>query len=162
MAALWGSSVRDAKLALAEKVSTGRRAYAERLVAEASGRQRGDAEPSEDAAVDRYVESNYEYCDALMLGRLWQRSAYDAKVLIGRKLAANNRSGIEYALEQAREHEYFCSFADTGLNYGDAEILARAWGMSINETKARLADKVSMGQRDMTMELIEWARNPRG
>lgn len=161
VAALWGISIGDAKSRLANKVSLGQRRIATEAVSHARTPIAPDPVVNRDAELGRYGESHYEYCDAVILGAYWGESAYEAKVSIGTKLGANNVPGIESALSQARQGGERCRYSDTGFSLDDAELVSRHWRRPLRETKAELAERVSMGERPSVEELIRLASSGR-
>lgn len=106
---------------------------------------------------DRYADSGYQYCDAVMLGAQWGQSVDEAKATIGRKLGWGNASIVESDLDSARQRNIRCQFEDTGFGYEDAEALAQMWEVAVDDAKAALAEKVSMGMRDLANEVVAQA-----
>jgi hypothetical protein len=205
LAALWHTSVAEAKTALAEKVSLGaldtardvvRSAHASRASvtsapssnlrdsrnagrasddrngqgARNSGgvkfqsRRQVDEERDMERNMQRYANSKYEYCDALMLSAFWGESVGEAKATIGHKLAINFAEDIEDSLRTARDRGQRCEFQDTGFEFDDAQALASMWRISVGEAKSQIAEKVSMGFRSDAQQAIERAhrRDQRG
>jgi hypothetical protein len=112
----------------------------------------------EEADLQRYAASKYEYCDALVLSAFWGESIVEAKASIGHKLAINFAEDIEDSLRTARDRGRRCEFQDTGFEFEDADVLASMWRISVGEAKSQIAEKVSMGMRSDAQELIERAR----
>lgn len=108
---------------------------------------------------DLYASSGYEYCDAVILGDWWGESVDDAKVTIGRKLGWGNAHIVESDLGSARGEGLRCDFHDTGFVYEDAEAVAHLWGVSIDDAKAALAEKVSTGWRGLAEEVVAEAHS---
>lgn len=48
--------------------------------------------------------------------------------------------------------------AMTDLDYADVEAVAALWGRSVDEAKAALAEKVSMGMKSLADDVIRDAR----
>jgi len=111
-----------------------------------------------DADWDRYANSGYEYCDAVILGAYWRQSVGDAKATIGRKLGWGNADIVANDIDSARSQGKRCQFHETGLAFEDAEAVAGLWGISVGDAKAALAEKVSMGMRDLAYEVVAEAR----
>lgn len=107
---------------------------------------------------ERYANSDYSYCDAVILGAYWSESVDEAKVTIGRKLGWGNAAIVASDIDTARRQGERCQFHDTGLIYEDAEAVAALWGVSVEDAKAALAEKVSMGLRDLAEEVVAAAR----
>lgn len=159
LAAMWGVGVDDAKAALAEKVSTGYAELANEVVAQAHAMQggHGDVEHAELSEFDHFAASTYQYCDAVILGSHWNQSVDEAKARIGRKLGWGDDAVIETMLRDARRQNRRCTFDDSGFAYEDAQALAAMWGVGIADAKAALAEKVSMGWRELANQVITQA-----
>lgn len=112
-----------------------------------------------DADWDRYANSGYEYCDAVILGAYWRQSVDEAKATIGRKLGWGNADIVANDIDNARSQGKRCQFHETGLAYEDAQAVAALWGVGVDEAKAALADKVSMGSRDLANQVVAEARH---
>lgn len=108
---------------------------------------------------EHYANSGFQYCDAVMLGQHWNETVDDAKATIGRKVSLGNTYLVDHALRDARTQNRRCSFDDTGYSYEDAEALAQWWEVSTSEAKAALAEKVSMGWRELADEAIAEAHS---
>jgi hypothetical protein len=148
LAQLWGIGVEDAKAQLAEKVSTGYRGLAEDVVAQAHSQGVTDDD------WNNYANSGYAYCDAVMLGAHWGEGIEEAKLRIGRKIGWGDHHVVENDLQTARHQGQRCAFLDTGFGFNDAAALARMWGISVDEAKVALAEKVSMGWRQLADEVV--------
>lgn len=107
-----------------------------------------------DADWDRYLSSGYEYCDAVILGAFWGESVEDAKTTIGRKFGWGNADIVAQNIASARAQGQRCEFHETGLAYEDAEAVARLWRVSVDDAKAALADKMSMGMRELAYSVV--------
>jgi hypothetical protein len=104
--------------------------------------------------VDRFDASSYVYCDAVMLSKFWRQSVYEAKATMGRKIGWGSEDVIEGGLRNARRQGWRCSFDQTEFDYDDAEALASLWGTSVEQAKAALAEKVSMGRVDLARDAV--------
>lgn len=111
--------------------------------------------------VDRYVASDYAYCDAVMLGAFWGESVEAAKATIGRKLGWGNADIVAGNLDEARAQGQRCDFVDTGFDYDDADALADLWSVSVEDAKAALAEKVSTGYRTLADQVVQEAHAQR-
>jgi hypothetical protein len=111
-----------------------------------------------DDDVDAYSQSQYVYCDAVMLAKYWHQSTWQAKATIGRKINLGNENVIQGHLRNSRRQGWRCNFQDTEFDYDDAEAVASLWGTSTQEAKAALAEKVSMGMIDLARDVVNEAR----
>jgi hypothetical protein len=110
-----------------------------------------------DANFDRYAASGYVYCDAVILGSYWGESVDEAKATIGRKIGWGNDEVLATDLQSAIDNGERCSFADIEFVYEDAEALAQLWGVSVDDAKAALADKVSTGYTELAQQVVAQA-----
>ena len=167
VARLWQTDIAEAKAELTAKVSTGLRWLANEVLAEARAADRSAAAtmplPRDDRQADlqRFGVSAYEYCDAVLLGDIWGDSIDEAKIRIGLKLRLNNEAALIGDLDTARRRGSRCTFEESGFDYADADALARLWGTSVAEAKSLLAEKVSLGNRELANQAVREARNPR-
>jgi hypothetical protein len=132
---------------------------------EAAHERQGSPAPTADdpAHANRFFAAGWRYCDAVVLSGIWGDDAWDAKVRVGRKLAAGDDTGVRSAVEQARAaaregRGRTCAFTETGYAYADAQLLAKAWGSDVSEAKGRVESKVLWGNYDLIDELITGAR----
>ncbi len=107
-----------------------------------------------DADIDRYVDSGYSYCDAVILGAFWGESVDDAKSTIGRKIGWGNFDIVADNIAVARESGERCEFSDTGFTFEDAEALAQLWDVGLVEAKTALIDKVSLGDQSLADDAV--------
>jgi len=82
----------------------------------------------------------------------------EAKATIGRKLGWGNAAIVANDIDSARRQGKRCQFHETGLAFEDAEAVAELWGVGVDDTKAALAEKVSMGMRDLANQVVAEAR----
>jgi hypothetical protein len=107
-----------------------------------------------DADFQRYANSGYTYCDAVILGGYWGQSADSAKATVGRKLGWGNARIVADNIAMARRQGWRCEFHETGLTYDDAEAVASLWGVGVDDAKAALAEKVSMGMLGLALQVV--------
>ena len=112
--------------------------------------------------VERFLDSEYSYCDAKFLAGLWQQDLYESKARIGRKIGWGDETLIEQYLNEAREAAVergeACSFYETEFSYDDAELLAQSWGSSVEEVKAYVESKVFYGRADIIRDELAGLR----
>ena len=92
---------------------------------------------SEGDYVRAFGNSAYTYCDAKLVGQLWGMDPYEGKIQIGMKIVGGYVENLVDVLQSSRNRGHGCEWADTGLTYDNAEALARVWGTTPWEAKAR-------------------------
>lgn len=143
LAKFWGyANVGEAKEKVAYLYTQGESA----AVVEALGQLTGSADaPMRQAQLAAFFDSDYTYCDAKLVGALWSIDIEQAKAEIGQKILGGYPENIPGILAQART-QAFCDFADTGLAYDDAVMLARLWGVSTMAAKVKAAKHYTNGE----------------
>ncbi len=101
---------------------------------------------SETDYTQAFFNSDYTYCDAKLVGALWNMDPYEGKVQIGMKIVGGYEENLVSILEMSRNRGNSCEWADTGLTYGDAETLAGVWGTTPWDAKARAAQMFTLGR----------------
>lgn len=106
-----------------------------------------------------FAASQYTYCDAKVLSAIWKESVGDAKSMIGRKIGWGDQQTLNGVLRQARREarahpERGCDFWEAGFNYQDAEVLARIWKLSVEESKAFVQEKILDGNELLVRQLL--------
>ncbi len=90
-----------------------------------------------DAAFQQmFFSSDYGYCDALKIARVWGTDVGSAKTVIGQKIAGG-LTDLADADIASTASTVQCSWVDTGLDFNDANILADFWGVSVGEAKLK-------------------------
>ncbi|MEL7729003.1 hypothetical protein AAG612_05655 [Citromicrobium bathyomarinum] len=111
---------------------------------------------SENDYVRAFGNSDYTYCDAKLVGQLWGMDPYEGKIQIGMKIVGGYAENLVDVLQSSRNRGHGCEWADTGLTYDNAEALARVWGTTPWEAKARAARMFTMGRSgEVTGYLME-------
>ncbi|MEM7182069.1 MAG: hypothetical protein AAF518_14220 [Spirochaetota bacterium] len=103
------------------------------LEAEPRVNYKNQATNPEDRQFRAYSNSKYSYYDAENLAKLWGlASPWDAKLKMGRLLLKGNKSQIDSALQANRksEEKHINAYSSSRYSYGDAENLAKLWGLS--------------------------------
>ena len=116
-------------------------AYSTSLVAPPPTRVQGAQAPAKDGGwatpkcddgvckeMDAYRNSRFGYCDAQVLGKLWQISTWNAKVRIGQKLLLKNQSIVAGELRTA----FTRGTCDQAFNFNDAAQVAELWSTGPN------------------------------
>lgn len=112
------------------------------------------------AEIERFLESQYTWCDAALLAAHWQQSSLEAKARIGRKIGWGDIDVLESYLAGARrsvqgEIPEDCAFYNNGFTYEDAELLAEYWGVSIVEAKAGIGKALFNGESTRIRSKLE-------
>ncbi|MCZ8042259.1 MAG: hypothetical protein O9330_07265 [Beijerinckiaceae bacterium] len=94
-------------------------------------------------AWDAYANSNYGYCDAKKVAKVWGNSIDDAKTVIGQKILNNIQHLVDNDIASTRE-SVACSWSETELSYNDAVKLAKKWGGTIEAAKINATRQVSL------------------
>lgn len=102
--------------------------------------------------VTAFDQSTYNHCDVEMLSKLWGQNHYQSKLRLGWKILGGDRWVAEEELTRSREAGNSCSWAMVPHSYDDAVTLARAWGVSVGEAKAKAARFYSAGDGDMVLD----------
>lgn len=96
---------------------------------------------------DAFFASSYNYCDAKLVGALYGQDVAGGKVIIGQKILNGIGANVPVVLSESRESGNACAWEDTGLEYADAQQLARTWGFSDPyEAKLKAADLFTNGR----------------
>lgn len=106
-----------------------------------------------DGDVARFLKSDYSVCDAHFVGKMLSVETADSKAYIGQKIRTGTTDFLDGMLQQAREkgkrdRTFRCQWHQAGLPYSDAEALARHWGVSVTDAKARAEEKILWGNED--------------
>jgi len=108
-----------------------------------------------DQAFDAFFASEYNYCDAKMVGLLWNQDVVGGKVTIGQKILNGIPDDVPFLLNESRAALNKCEWADTGYSYDDAEQLARAWNIgSVAEAKWTIAMKMTDGYSNLLRQTL--------
>jgi hypothetical protein len=106
---------------------------------------------TDDQAFNAWSASSYSYCEARLLAPLWKRSIYDAKIAMGRKIAADNLAALDEAVTNAyagasanATGERVCAFEETQFTPADAAALAKVWGVSLEKAKREIEGKITL------------------
>ena len=106
----------------------------------------GSASPARADAWDVFQSSRYNYCDAVLVSKLWSISVDAAKTQIGQKIINGIGDNVQLILRESREAGNRCAWVDTGYSYDDASQLAQLWGVGVERAKAKIASYLTQGQ----------------
>lgn len=141
----WGIDSWDAKLRIEDKylMDAHSDVHIRAALAEARGEQGDHYDPH-----DAYINSRFEYCDALVLSGFWGGDVWDTKHKIGVLVTENSEDYVAGILSTAQraaadniESSRRCEYDDIGYSYGDADLLADYWGISTWDAKLRIEEK---------------------
>jgi hypothetical protein len=106
---------------------------------------------TDDQAFNSWAASSYSYCEARLLAPIWNKSISDAKVAMGRKIAANNLAALDEAVTNAYTAASesaaggrVCPFEETQFTPADAAALGKIWGMSLEKAKREIEAKIDL------------------
>ncbi|MFT5680777.1 MAG: hypothetical protein ACI8RZ_001683 [Myxococcota bacterium] len=146
LSTLWGIDSWDAKMRIELKylLDSHSDTYIRAALREAHQENHSQPDPFE-----TYVASQYEYCDALVLGGYWGQGAHEAKLKIGALINAGDANSISGALTSAQtaaansmdNASLRCDYHVLGYSYEDAEVLAALWGIDTWDAKIRIEEK---------------------
>lgn len=95
-------------------------------------------------ALEKFNKSDYNFCDATLVGKLFGVDAARGKVKIGETIKSGT-NGPKAILANSRNQGHQCSWGDTLHSYADAEKLGRFWGVSTSEAKSKVASYYTAG-----------------
>ena len=109
--------------------------------------------------LDQFFASNYQYCDAKVLGAMWKNSITESKARIGRKIGWGDIGILNDMLNTARgqadrDRRRACTFDEAGYSYDDAVKLARVWKISVWDAKVGIESLVVRGQDSEVRRLL--------
>lgn len=100
-----------------------------------------------------FFDSNLHYCDARLLAAAWGISVTEAKVSLGSKVYYNGDDASYFSELMAparasamQQGQPTCEWVETNYSYNDAEALGCFWGVSPEDAKLRIAQKVTAGE----------------
>lgn len=150
LARAWQTSTSEAKATIVQKVHWGSYENIDELLASARAAAPAPLDPDE-AALRAFFESDrMDACHAKMLAAAWGSTLSQAKVILGHKAVSQSWALYDETMGQARQHaqanpEARCTWIDTSFTYADAEALASAWDLPVQEAKTTLASKYLWG-----------------
>lgn len=104
---------------------------------------------TDDAALMTFGSSGFTYCDAKMIGAYFNQDPYRGKVFIGNKIKAGLIENVPWYLDRSRDGGNKCDWGEVAYSYDDATRLASLWGKDVAQTKAAVANLVTMGRSDI-------------
>jgi hypothetical protein len=116
---------------------------------------------------ERYYDSEYTYCDAKLLAKLWKEDLSETKARIGRKIGWNDLDTLKSELAKARRGKdrnatKVCPYDEAGYSYADMQVLSLLWDQRMSETKARAARKLVWGDKKVLDTFLQraWKQAP--
>lgn len=107
-----------------------------------------------DESLDAFQQSNFSYCDAVLIAKLWSMSADQAKVQIGFKILHGAHNLAVQRVFDSRQQGHRCTWIDMGFGYDDAVKLADAWGLDTDQAKAKAERLGTTGHFDIVESLV--------
>ncbi|MEP0191652.1 MAG: hypothetical protein ABJP70_13620 [Erythrobacter sp.] len=104
------------------------------------------AQISEDQKFQLFANSDYNYCDARLVGKYFNRDTYEGKLLIGVKIHNGIGNNIPLILNESRMAGNTCRWQDVPHSYDDAVALGNYWGVEPHQAKAKAAGFYTSGQ----------------
>lgn len=151
LAGVWGlADANVAKDKVAKLYTQGRSAEVLAALQQAGG---GALTAEQEQAVTAFHQSDYTYCDAKLVSAAWDINIDQAKAEIGVKILNGYAENLQQIFAAGRQ-ETQCSFADTQLSYEDAEKLAAAWGIPVEQAKDVAAQHYTNGQSAMVLAAL--------
>ena len=125
-----------------------------------------NAQPSQQAALDKYALEEYNYCDSKVLAAFWgHKNSRDAKVRLGQKMLRWGPDDGAVIMDDARAEalasraELPCTYEDGGFTYKDAELLAKYWGTKdLSDAKVKMDTMMVQGSEDLINSDLNSAR----
>ena len=100
----------------------------------------------EDTHLTYFFKAGYDYCHAKLLAASWKTDVYEAKSLIGNKVATHtDKAAMEQIRREARQQGYRCEFNETAFSAKDAVRLAKEWNIDLDKAKVALSDTYVSG-----------------
>ncbi|MBN03551.1 hypothetical protein [Ponticaulis sp.] len=147
IASVWGQSIWEGKMTLANKVRAGLTDLADADIASAEG-VRCD-----------WSEAELTYADATQLASYWGNSIEEAKSKVADLMSGMGHKRFvetfaDAMADQTEGDEYdvggnFETYVASSYGYCDAKKIASVWGQSILDGKLTIASKVSAGLTDL-------------
>jgi hypothetical protein len=144
LARAWSMSPAEAKTQVESKIAQGLEVSVIELLASGG---KGFDEPKKFIG-DEFFNSGYAYCDARVLAAAWEMDPYDAKISAAKRILGGDKLELDFkkGTKQMRKRREVCDFWETGWYTGDAELLAQVWGITLDESKARIGRDVAQGR----------------
>lgn len=165
----WAVSVGQAKRMIADKILWGGRDTVNKTLGRNVKRPISAPDQGHHAAApdpwNGWIKSGYDYCDAVILGRIWGQDTYQAKKTVGRKVHAGARGFVHTELKRARKYAHqnpskACSYTEAGFSYADVTKLAERWRVDVGQAKKQVVHKVIDGQARMLRKQLSVRQAP--
>ena len=157
IASVWGQSVWEGKMTLANKIRAGLTDLADADIASA------------DTVRCDWTDSELTYSDAAQLASYWGNNIEEAKSKVADLMSEmGHRRFVEtfatvLSAEPAYDGDYvdgdISAYADSDYGFCDAKKIASVWGQSVWEGKITISNKINAGITHLADADIESARN---
>ena len=160
----WGMSVSEAKSAMFNKyLNGGKQGLAEDVershgvALERANMREGEDEEGGVQAPMEPLDAFFEFsdmCEAKMLSNFWGQPIVETKARIGAKYLAGQEALVSEEISRANGdgNAAGCDWSDVAYGYEDAVVLAKYWGISVEDTKATIVDKIRIGNRPYLLQ----------
>lgn len=160
----WGLSVSEAKSAMFNKyLNGGKQGLAEDVershgvALERANMREGEDEEGGVQAPMEPLDAFFEFsdmCEAKMLSNFWGQPLVETKARIGAKYLAGQEALVSEEISRANGdgNAAGCDWSDVAYGYEDAVVLAKYWGISVEDTKATIVDKIRVGNRPYLLQ----------
>lgn len=156
LARAWSMSPAEAKIMVEAKIADG----LETLIIDTLAMGDKLFEEPKKFIGDEFFNMGYAYCDARILAAAWEMDPYDAKISAAKRMLGGDKLELDFkqGTKQMRKHREVCDFWETGWYTGDAELLAQVWGITLDESKARIGRDVAQGRTARLWKQISRAK----
>ena len=150
--AMFNKYLNGGKQGLAEDVERSHGVALERAnMREGEDEEGGVQAPME--PLDAFFEFS-DMCEAKMLSNFWGQPIVETKARIGAKYLAGQEGLVSEEVSRANGdgNAAGCDWSDVAYGYEDAVVLAKYWGISVEDTKATIVDKIRIGNRPYLLQ----------
>jgi hypothetical protein len=118
--------------------------------------------------IGAFFDAGYNTCQADLLAKVWQTDLDQAKTRAGQALLEGKQQAIEDALNVVRHGGQpptgwtACAYHEYGYSYEDAERVAAAWSLSVEDAKAKIEGGLWYGTMDTVMAGVGGVDQPMG
>lgn len=101
--------------------------------------------------------SDYNYCDAVMIGKLWNQDGQAGMEFILNKIQNGLASDVPLYLRDSRNAGNRCTFEEIEYAYENALAIANIWGVGIAQAKAIMTEQISLGNSAYVTNALDQA-----
>lgn len=160
LAALYEMDIMEAKALMDDKLTRGDAEILNSVLMEAHGPDLHHQQ-EEEVLYEAWDVSEYNYCDAFVLGELWDTDSWDGKITIGYKLINGYQDVLQESMTEARiqavQNNTLCDWR-WEFAFEDVDLLASYWDTTLDDSKARVSTKLTYGDHKLVRDLLAKAR----